>query len=209
MQECEKKDTSNTEYAHYIKKLFNDVLNEYEIKYIDNDLKSNWALNAKPKKISWSLRYIFDEIKGGNIIPIKEKRFSVALSFPSEYREIVGKIAKILSISISKEKIFYDDFYISELAGINLDSYLQDIYGNQSDLVVVFAAEEYSSKKWCNTEWRSIRSLIHNGDLKNVMFVSFGSINLPGMFDIDGYIPAEEYSEIDIASFILERHKSM
>lgn len=82
--------------------------------------------------------------------PLAEKRFKVALSFPGERRPFVGKVATCLQQQLGD--VFYDLYYEAELARPNLDTLLQRIYHDNSELIVVFLCAEYSSKEWTGLE---------------------------------------------------------
>jgi hypothetical protein len=79
------------------------------------------------------------------------KRFDVALSFPGEHRDFVRRVADDLSQQLHRERIFYDEWYEAKLARPNLDVYLQSIYRNQAELIVVFLCAEYEKKEWSNS----------------------------------------------------------
>ncbi|MCF6207777.1 MAG: TIR domain-containing protein, partial [Ghiorsea sp.] len=74
-----------------------------------------------------------------------------------------------------------------------------------SGLVVVFLCEEYSQKEWCGLEWRAIREIIKCRADDRIMFIRFDNCEIEGVFSIDGFIDANNYSETDISKFILER----
>lgn len=133
------------------------------------------------------------------------KRFKVALSFPGEYRDYVEKIAKNLARKIAKEDIFYDKFHEAKLARLNLDSYLQKIYHDDSDLIVVFLRKDYERKEWCGLEWRAIRDLIKKRREEDIMPLRFDETEIPGLFSIDGYIDLKNRKSEEIANLIYER----
>jgi len=74
---------------------------------------------------------------------VEEMRFRVALSFPGERREYVANVAAELKKRLGRDSIFYDKDFTAQLARPNLDTLLQRIYLNNSDLVVVFLCAEY------------------------------------------------------------------
>src|SRR5690348_16634202 len=97
------------------------------------------------------------------------KRFQVALSFPGEYREFVKQVADCLTASLEEKNVFYDRYYEAELARPDLDTYLQAIYHDQSELIVVFLCHEYEQKEWCGLEWRAIRDLLKQKQAASIM----------------------------------------
>lgn len=131
--------------------------------------------------------------------------FRVALSFPGEKREFVNNVVNILRPILGTDAVFYDYDYQAQLARPNLDTLLQDIYRNKSDLIAVFLCKEYAQKQWCGLEWRAIRDIIKSKEDDRVMFVRFDNASIDGIFSIDGYIDGNNFSAKDVANFISER----
>lgn len=149
--------------------------------------------NSKIEKVDKSLSKV-DEIN-----------FKVALSFPGEHRAYVSDVASELRKELGVDQVFYDFDYQSQLARPNLDALLQDIYRNNSEIIVVFLCKEYSEKEWCGLEWRAVRDIIKAKEYDRVMFVRFDDSSVDGVLSIDGYIDASRFSEKDLSKFILER----
>jgi hypothetical protein len=139
----------------------------------------------------------------------KRKRFAVALSFPGELRRRVAPMANLLASELGPGRVFYDDFHKSELARPNLDTHLQQIYHDESTLVVVFLCADYKRKDWCGLEWRAIRDLIKKREDESIMFVRSDSAEVPGSFSIDGYIDLNTHSNEEIAKLIVTRLKTI
>jgi len=137
--------------------------------------------------------------------PDSLKRFLVALSFPGEKRDYVKKVAEELCRQLGRGKVFYDKHFAAELARVNLDTYLQKIYHDDSELIVVFLCKEYEKKEWCGLEWRAIRDLIKKRKDDDIMPLCLDNTKIPGFFDIDGYIDISNRSPDETANFILER----
>jgi len=133
------------------------------------------------------------------------KRFDVALSFPGEHRERVSDIADKLTHILGKDRVFYDRYYEAELARPNLDTYLQKIYHDDSELIVVFLCAQYRNKQWCGLEWRAIRDLLKQRRSADIMLMRFDATRIPGLFSIDGYIDIKERNVTDIIKLIIQR----
>lgn len=138
------------------------------------------------------------------IVDLKSHVFDVALSFPGEARGLVEEVAKSLAELIGKDSVFYDMNFQSQLARPNLDTLLQDIYRNRSNLVVVFLSSHYQLKDWCGVEFRAIRDIIKSKE-DRVMFVRTDEGVVDGVFRTDGYIDARVHGAKAIAHFIRER----
>lgn len=132
-------------------------------------------------------------------------KFKVALSFPGEQRAYVSEIVTVLRKTVEPDSIFYDHDYQAQLARPNLDTLLQDIYRNRSQLIVVFLCTDYAKKQWCGLEWRAIRDIIKANEDDRVMFIRFDDAPVDGVFSIDGYIDARTFGPNDVAKFILQR----
>jgi len=121
------------------------------------------------------------------------RRFAVALSFPGEYRNIIKRVAKRLASTFGGQRVLYDKFHDAELARPDLDVYLPGLYREQSELLVVVLCPEYSSKPWCQLEWRHIRQLIATVEAKRIMFLSIGD---PGDLTPMGVVPGDGYLDV-------------
>jgi hypothetical protein len=75
------------------------------------------------------------------------KRFSIALSFPGEHRAFVEDIASHLAQHVGRDRVLYDRFYEAEFARLDLDTYLQRLYHDESELIAVFLCAEYERKE--------------------------------------------------------------
>lgn len=135
------------------------------------------------------------------------KRFSVAISFPGEHRAYVEALANALAGTLSKDRVFYDRFYEAELSRPNLDTYLQRIYHDNAELVVVVLCKDYDEKEWCGLEFRAIRDLIKKRRDDEIMFVRVADGDVKGVFGIDGYVDAQKRPAAEIAAVICDRLK--
>lgn len=132
-------------------------------------------------------------------------RFKVALSFPGEVRDYVSAVGRELRKRLPSGTVFYDNDFKAQLAKPNLDTVLQRVYREQSDLVVVFLCAKYDEKPWCGIEWRAIRDIIMSKKDHAVMFMRSDNAEIPGVFPHDGYIDTNRHTPLEAASLILER----
>lgn len=142
-------------------------------------------------------------------VPPPKKRFKIALSFPGEYRNLVDPIANSLATIYGEEYILYDMFHRADFARVNLDLYLQNLYKDESELIVIFECEEYNSRDWCGVESRAIRTILNGKDNGRIMLIKCGKGSAEGFFDnVDGYIDASKYSSTEeIVKLIVERYE--
>jgi hypothetical protein len=143
--------------------------------------------------------------ESGEPIDVTNATFDVALSFPGENRFYAHAVADRLSLLLGRRRVFYDEYYKSQLARPNLDTLLQDIYNNRSRLVVVFLSATYQTKDWCGTEFKAIREILKQRDDSKVMYVRHDAGHVEGVFSTDGYIDAKMHTPVEVADLILER----
>jgi len=132
-------------------------------------------------------------------------KFKVAFSFAGENRSYVKTVKDFLQKELEEGDIFYDEDFTSQLAIPNMDILLQNVYHNNSDLVVIFLCSNYEEKEWCGLEWRAIRDLIKQRQDQSIMLLKFDAANISGTFSIDGHIALSNFSPAQTAKFILER----
>jgi hypothetical protein len=138
--------------------------------------------------------------------PSPAKRFAVALSFAGERRPFVSRVAVALAAGLGRERVLYDAWYEAEFARPDLDTYLQRLYREESELIAVFLCAEYERKDWCGLEWRALRELIKERQGSAIMPLRFDSTEIPGLFSGDGYVwIGDGRSPESVADLILER----
>ena len=186
--------------THYAVSLFDLVLNLYAIPL------HHAAFAPLRQKLheQWE-----STLAGKNVEPPQpKKRFAVALSFPGEYRGEVQAISEQLEKVVGKEHILYDKYHEAEFARPDLDVYLQSLYHNESELIVVFLCAEYEKKEWCGIEWRAIKDLINRKEKSAIMFMRFDKAEVTGVYLGDGYIDIAGRNATEVAELILQRLES-
>lgn len=133
------------------------------------------------------------------------KRFVVALSFPGERREFVAIVANRLASEFGQERVLYDKFHTAEFARPNLATYLQNLYHDESELVVVFLCADYERKEWPGLESRAILDLIKKKRDASIMLVRFDETDISGYFSTDGYVDAAYCEPQEVATLIIDR----
>jgi hypothetical protein len=133
------------------------------------------------------------------------KRFAVALSFPGELRPRVEAIAELLTPHLTRQRILYDRFHTAEFARPNLDVYLQRLYHDESELIVVFLCADYEKKQWCGLEARAIRDLLKKGRQDQIMIIRTDFAPVSGFFSLDGAVDLPDVSDQQAADLILTR----
>jgi hypothetical protein len=138
---------------------------------------------------------------------VKTKPFAVAFSFAGEQNDYVERVWKALRNygKLPRRSIFYHKQFEGELSRPDLDTYLQDIYLNQTELLIVFLSADYARKQWTGLEWRVVRELIKKKETSAVMPIRFDDTPIDGFFSIDGYVSAAGRAPEDVADVILDR----
>lgn len=121
------------------------------------------------------------------------KRYALAVSFIGEHRDYVYSIVQAFrdATGLDRDNIFYDKYHPHILSRPDLDLYLLEVYGEESELVVVFLSAGYDQKKWTGgLEWRAIRNLITEKQAQAIMPVRLDDTPIKGLLGIDGYVSA-------------------
>jgi hypothetical protein len=129
--------------------------------------------------------------------------FDVALSFAGEQRDFVRQVAERLENQ--GLKVFYDEFFESQLWGRNLPEYLHDVYYSRSDYCIMFISNDYISKMWPSFEGKcaNARDIEEFGNY--ILPVVFEGAKMPGMDPEKKYLSASKYSPIQIAEIFIKR----
>jgi hypothetical protein len=86
------------------------------------------------------------------------EKFLVAFSFAGEQRDLVRSIAEAVEKRVGRGTVFFDEWFEYYIAGSASDTKLQEIYGAQSELVIVCVSERYGGKPWTLAEHDAIRA---------------------------------------------------
>jgi hypothetical protein len=90
---------------------------------------------------------------------MSEYRFEIAISFAGDNkRDLVREVAELLQQKLGKGKVFFDEWFESELAGNDAQIVLQNIYKTKTRLVVTCVCQRYNEKPWTQDEWRAIQA---------------------------------------------------
>lgn len=118
---------------------------------------------------------------------------------------MVSRVAACLARELDQERVLYDESYRAEFARPNLDTYLQSLYHDQSELIVVFLCRDYERKEWPGLEWRAIRDLIKKKEDESIMLIRLDDSAITWLYSIDGVLDATELDPEEIAAKIVVR----
>lgn len=135
----------------------------------------------------------------------QSRRFAIAVSFPGEHRRFVKNVVDRLAEILGRERVFYDEWYEAELAGLDGDLKLRTYYREQSEMVVPFFSQHYQ-KDWCQIEWSSIRAMLKSRRKENaaVIPIELDDTKVEGWEDIDFAIRKKNRTGRQIADLIIE-----
>ena len=129
--------------------------------------------------------------------------YDVALSYASEQRQYVEKVAELLTAA--GKSVFYDGYEKVRLWGKNLYDHLTDIYQNQAGYVVLFASTEYASKAWTNLERQNAQARALREKREYILPVRFDQTEIPGLTDIFVCIDISSMAPNELASMIVDK----
>lgn len=126
----------------------------------------------------------------------------VALSFAGQQRQYVRQVAKRLQDW--GVRFFFDEGFVIEMWGQDLNEYLLDMYGHQARAVVMFVSRDYEAKVFPTVERRAaFAAAMHRG--VEVWPVKFDDTELPGLNENIAYLRAEDYAPDALADVIASK----
>lgn len=140
----------------------------------------------------------------GETIPT-QKRFAIALSFPSALQILVQAVVEELEKLVPGEEVFYYPKLRPELSGSDLYAKLQSYYRTHSELVAVFLCAGYASSLWCRWEWWRILDLLNHQSRKTPLLLRFDKAHIPRLPPNQAYIDCQHFTPREIAELIVAR----
>lgn len=129
--------------------------------------------------------------------------FDVALSYASEDREYVEKVANYLKSR--KVSLFYDRDERIQIWGKNLYEYLHDIYSKKARFCVIFISEHYAKKNWPTHELRSAQERAIRENEVYILPARFDETDLPGVSTNTAYIDLRNITPERFADIVLQK----
>ena len=149
-----------------------------------------------------------------NIMSTAQFRFEVAVSFAGDNkRDVIRRVMEILNEKIGPGKVFFDEWFIHELAGHDAQIVLQNIYRKKTRLVVSCVCKRYAEKSWTQDEWRAIQAFereLRDADSENVKRLRFLPLRfddgeIAGLFSTAHVPDVRNSSPEEIADLIMKR----
>lgn len=142
--------------------------------------------------------------------PEISERFDVAFSLAHEQHQYVDAVFKELNEIASYLNVFYyrDEGQEIRLWGRNMVEYLQAVYRDQSDHVIIFVSSDYLRKRWARHEWRSVQEAILDREEKYLLPARFDNTKLPGLHETIHYVDLSKKTAKTFAKMIVRKISS-
>lgn len=148
---------------------------------------------------------LIDTAKTNHFESSINSRYDVVFSLAGEQKKLGHDIKNILNEKGLNCWIYTERE--SELVGVDMSIFLEDLFMNKSHNCVIIISKEYISKKWTGLERKYIISRWMN-DNEYIIPIQYDISKLPGLPDIIGYIPLNNRSANELASIILDKVKN-
>ena len=129
--------------------------------------------------------------------------YDVALSFSGEDRTYVSQVAS--QLRLNGVRVFYDEYEKANLWGKELIEYLEDIYKNRSNYVMIFASKSYLTREWTNHERKSALNRAFKSKKEYILPVKLDDTILPGLHESIGYLSGKNLTPLDICDIFLHK----
>jgi hypothetical protein len=144
-------------------------------------------------------------------MPVRDvpARFAVAFSLAGEQRQLVLPIAQEVEAVLGRSTVFYDTWYEHWIAGWDADLLLQKLYGEMTELVVMFVSGTYGSKPWTRTEHRALRARLMQAatveDRHGIFPVRVGDGEVEGILFNEIVLDIRDKTPVESAELIVAR----
>jgi hypothetical protein len=133
---------------------------------------------------------------------VKQREYEVALSYASEDRDYVAKVASRLKAK--GVRVFYDDHDKVNVWGRDLHTHLSSVY-TRAQYTVIFISQAYANKIWTTYELESAQRSALEGQKESVLPARFDDTELPGISPATAYLDLRTTSSEELANHILRK----
>jgi hypothetical protein len=141
--------------------------------------------------------------KTNNPRSAKRGKYDVALSFAEEDRSFVNDVAEYLRQH--DIRFFYDDDKRIETWGINLYTYLDEVYREEATYCVLFISRYYKEKRWTNHERVRAQARAFYENQEYVLPFKFDNTEIEELQDSIAYLTVERYNAAQLAQAIVDK----
>ena len=132
-----------------------------------------------------------------------EFEYDVALSFAEQDRDVVDKVADLLTSK--RIKVFYDKYETAELWGKDLIDHLVNIYSRKARYCVMFVSQYYPLKKWTNVERTAARERALRDADEYILTLKLDDTQVPGIAETTGYSDLRQHSLEEIVDLMVQK----
>jgi hypothetical protein len=132
-----------------------------------------------------------------------ESTYEVVLSFASEDRDYVEKVATVLRSN--EVSVFYDAYEEVTLWGKNLTEHLHKVYSSSARFCVMFISKHYAEKVWTTHERRSAFEKALASKEEYILPARFDDTEIPGLHKHIVYVDLKKKTPAELARMIVEK----
>lgn len=142
--------------------------------------------------------------------PRMDERYNVAFSLAHEQHTYVDDVFECLKQLAPDINVFYyrDEGQKVQMWGRNMFEYLQAVYRDQSDHVIIFVSADYVEKRWTLHEWRSVQEAILARPEEYLLPARFDDSQLAGLPSTIHYIDLSQENPEQFAEKIVSKIRS-
>ena len=130
--------------------------------------------------------------------------FDIGLSFASEQREYVERVAE--ELDYRGIRIFYDAYEQANLWGRDLAEYFKEVFQEKCRYCIVFASKEYAKKMWPTYELANLLKKATSGYKDFILPVRFDDETIiPGIPYTLGYLDAGNLTPVQVSQMAAQK----
>ena len=129
--------------------------------------------------------------------------FDIGLSFASEQREYVERVAE--ELNYRGIRVYYDAYDQANLWGRDLGEYFSEVFQDRCRYCIVFASKEYATKMWPTFELENALKKATTSNIGFILPVRFDQTIIPGIPYTLGYIDAHSHTPVEISRLAAQK----
>lgn len=133
----------------------------------------------------------------------QDYEFDIGLSFASEQREYVERVAE--ELDYRGIRVFYDAYEQANLWGRDLAEYFKEVFQEKCRYCIVFASKEYAKKMWPTFELENLLEKATSGYKNFILPVRFDETIIPGIPYTLGYLDAGILTPVRVSQLAAQK----
>ena len=119
------------------------------------------------------------DVKAEGKVQANGYEFDIGLSFASEQREYVERVAE--ELNYRGIRVYYDAYDQANLWGRDLGEYFREVFQDKCQYCIVFAPKEYATKMWPTFELANALKKATQGHKAFILPVRFDQTIIPAI----------------------------